>query len=66
MAQGTLGDLVTFAISGVTVAGVVIGNPSTTTTTVAYDLGIPHADTAKWAKEASTTSVTTVSGSLHQ
>lgn len=67
MAQGTVGDVVTFASNaGVTNAGVVIGNPLTTTTRVAiHFMGYPveAGQRVAAAKTFDTTSVTTVSAS---
>lgn len=68
MAQGTVGDVVTFFSTGGTVtnAGVVIGNPLTTTTRVAmHFMGYPveGGQRVAGAKTFDTTSVTTVSAS---
>jgi len=68
MAIGNPGDVVTFAISGVTNAGVVIGGgpkdpgyPDTTHNVVAYDFTLPSSGQMKWAREFTTSSVTVAS-----
>jgi hypothetical protein len=63
MAVGARGDQVTFALSGVTTVGVVIGVPTTTSNLVAYDFGVPNASRIDWAGESLTTSVTVLTGS---
>lgn len=59
-----MGEVVTFIASGdtdTTEAGVVIGNPSTTSVRVAYDFVLSNADQVKHCKEMVTTDVTVVS-----
>lgn len=58
------GEVVTFIAdsdTGVTEAGVVIGNPSTTEVLVAYDFSIASQGQIAHCKEAVTDSATTVS-----
>lgn len=58
MAIGAHGDIVSFALSGVTTYGVVIGVIDATSNDVAYDFGLSSGPALKWAKEYTTTSVT--------
>lgn len=55
------GDVVTFAVSGVTEAGIVIAEPNTTHVVVAYDFALPNGGQIVHCKEYTTTSVTVVS-----
>lgn len=61
MAVGAIGDVVTFAISGTTQAGVIIGQPDGTHALVAYDFHIPVGQRPQHTAEYSTTSITKVS-----
>lgn len=64
MALNDLGELVTFALGGVTTAGVVIGKPDTTTDRVAYGFRPIAGDRFSWMHETDTTATTGVSGSV--
>lgn len=64
MALNTIGWLVTATIGGATVAGVVVGKPSTTLDRVGYQFRMIAGDRLVWAKEADTNSTATVSGSV--
>ena len=65
MAIGAPGDVVTFAISSVTNAGIVIGGGTGTSDTthnvVAYDFALPNGGQIVHCSEYTTSSVTVVS-----
>lgn len=58
------GDVVTFLVSAVTQAGVVIGFPTTTTNLVAYDFALVNGSQLVHCKEFETTSITKVSSDV--
>ena len=64
MALNTIGWLVTFPVSGVTTAGIVVGKPNTTTDRCGYQFRMIAGDRLVWGKEIDTTSTSTVSGSV--
>lgn len=64
MALNSLGELVTFSLGGVTTAGIVISQPSTTVDRVAYFFRPIGKDKFTWAHESDTTATTGISGSV--